>query len=55
MMSGHLSENVEIAAYTALIAAAQAAGEAETSAACERILPQEIAMAKWLLDHLPDT
>jgi len=54
-MSGYVFENIEIAAYTALIAAAQAAGDAETSAACERILPQEIAMAKWLLEHLPDT
>lgn len=40
--------------YTVLIAAAQAAGDAETQAACEKILPQEIAMAQWLLEHLPE-
>ncbi|OBR46155.1 ferritin-like domain-containing protein [Paraburkholderia tropica] len=54
-MSGYVFENVEIAAYTALIAAADAAGDEETRRVCELILPQEVAMAKWLLDHLPDT
>lgn len=52
-MAGYVFENVEIAAYTVLIAAARTAGDSETLAACERILPQEIAMAKWLLEHLP--
>jgi len=54
-MSGYVFENIEIAAYTALIAAAQAAGDEETRRICEQILPQEVAMAKWLLEHLPDT
>lgn len=54
-MSGYVFENVEIAAYTALIAAARAAGDEKTRKVCEQILPQEVAMAKWLLDHLPDT
>jgi ferritin-like metal-binding protein YciE len=53
-MAGYVFENVEIAAYTVLIAAAKAAGDLETLAACEEILPQEIAMAEWLLQHLPD-
>ncbi|WP_431034784.1 ferritin-like domain-containing protein [Pseudomonas yamanorum] len=53
-MAGYVFENVEIAAYTVLIAAARAAGDRETLAACERILPQEIAMAEWLLAHLPE-
>lgn len=53
-MAGYVFENVEIATYTVLIAAAQAAGDVETQAACEQILPQEIAMAEWLLDHLPE-
>jgi ferritin-like metal-binding protein YciE len=52
-MAGYVFENMEIATYTVLIAAAQAAGDAETQAACEKILPQEIAMAEWLLEHLP--
>lgn len=54
-MSGYVFENIEIAAYTALIAAAQAAGDEETRRVCEQILPQEVAMAKWLLEHLPGT
>lgn len=53
-MSSYVFENVEIAAYTVLIAAAKTAGDAQTQAACEQILPQEEAMAKWLLEHLPE-
>ncbi len=52
-MAGYVFENVEIATYTVLIAAANAAGDPQTQAACERILPQEQAMAQWLLEHLP--
>ncbi|WP_250518952.1 DUF892 family protein [Caballeronia sp. ATUFL_M1_KS5A] len=44
---------MEIATYTSLIAAATRCGDAETRAACERILPQEQAMAQWLLEHVP--
>ncbi|MFP4893249.1 DUF892 family protein [Paraburkholderia sp. EG304] len=36
-------------------AAANAAGDIETRQVCEQILPQEIEMAKWLLEHLPET
>lgn len=53
-MSGYVFENIEIAMYTVLIAAAKAAGDAETQAICEQILPQEEAMAQWLKDHLPE-
>lgn len=53
-MAGYVFENVEIATYTVLIAAAKAAGDKQTQAACEKILPQEKAMAKWILDHLPE-
>ncbi|KPY85394.1 Uncharacterized protein ALO94_02375, partial [Pseudomonas syringae pv. spinaceae] len=53
-MAGYVFENVEIATYTALIAAAKAAGDSQTQAACEQILPQEQAMAAWLLEHLPE-
>ena len=52
-MAGYVFENVEIATYTTLIAAAKAAGDQQTQAACEQILPQEQAMAQWLLEHLP--
>ncbi|MBC3301134.1 ferritin-like domain-containing protein [Pseudomonas sp. SWRI18] len=53
-MAGYVFENMEIASYTALIAAAKEAGDSQTQAACEKILPQEIAMAEWLLEHLPE-
>ncbi|KVH35360.1 hypothetical protein WT01_22650 [Burkholderia cepacia] len=52
--AGYAFGQVEIAAYTALVAAAQAAGEAEIRACCERILQQERDLAEWLLRHLPD-
>jgi ferritin-like metal-binding protein YciE len=52
-MAGYVFENIEIATYTTLIAAAEAAGDTQTKSACEQILVQEHAMAKWLLEHLP--
>lgn len=53
-MSGYVFEHLEIASYTVLIAAAKAVGDVQTQQACEQILPQEEAMAKWLKDHLPE-
>src|SRR5690606_1167834 len=53
-MAGYVFEKLEIASYTVLIAAAKAAGDVETQKICEEILPQEIAMAQWLLEHLPE-
>ncbi|WP_269508969.1 DUF892 family protein [Burkholderia sp. IMCC1007] len=53
-MATYAFEQVEIAAYTALVAAAGAAGEDEIRACCERILQQERDMAAWLLRHLPE-
>jgi ferritin-like metal-binding protein YciE len=44
-MAGYVFENVEIAAYTVLIAAAKAAGDTLTEAACEEILPRK---RRWL-------
>jgi ferritin-like metal-binding protein YciE len=52
-IASYVFENLEIATYTALIAAAQTAGDAETVRVCEQILPQEQAMAAWVLEHLP--
>ena len=52
-ISGYVFENLEIASYTSLIAAAKAAGDSATAASCEQILAQEKAMAAWLLEHLP--
>ena len=52
-ISSYVFENLEIASYTSLIAAAEQVGDIETMTACEQILPQEVAMAQWLLDHIP--
>ncbi|WP_313116337.1 ferritin-like domain-containing protein [Ectopseudomonas guguanensis] len=52
-MSGYVFENMEIASYTVLIAAAREAGDSQTQTACEQILKQEVAMAEWLREHLP--
>jgi len=52
-IAGYVFENLEISTYCALISAAQVAGDDKTVAACQKILPQEQAMAQWLLDHLP--
>ncbi|CAM3122783.1 hypothetical protein BZK31_17700 [Pseudomonas floridensis] len=53
-MSGYVFENMEIASYTVLIQAAKDLGDTETQRACERILKQEVAMADWLREHLPE-
>lgn len=39
--AGYAFENVEIATYTVLIAAAEAFGDDETATACQAILKQE--------------
>ncbi|AKM33177.1 hypothetical protein AB870_23355 (plasmid) [Pandoraea faecigallinarum] len=52
-MAGFVFENIEIAAYTTLIAAARECGRDDVRQTCEAILPQEIEMARWLLAHLP--
>jgi ferritin-like metal-binding protein YciE len=52
-MAGYVFENLEIASYTSLIAAAAAVGDTATASACEQIIVQERAMAAWLLEHLP--
>lgn len=53
-MAGYVFENLEIASYTSLIAAAKTAGDTATQSACEQIIGQEKAMAQWLLEHLPE-
>lgn len=52
-MAGYVFENLEIASYTVLIEAAETAGDDATAQACRSILKQEIAMAEWLKEHLP--
>lgn len=52
-MSMYVFENLEIASYRILIASAEALGDEETRASCQRILNQEIEMSSWLLEYLP--
>lgn len=53
-MAAYTFEHMEIASYRVLIAAAEAIGDTETRNICEQILEEEIAMATWLEDHLPE-
>lgn len=53
-IASYVFENLEIATYTALIAAANTVGDTETARVCEEILPQEEAMARWVLENLPE-
>ncbi|MEJ8571469.1 ferritin-like domain-containing protein [Microbaculum marinum] len=53
-IAGYAFENMEIASYEILIAAAEEAGDHDTKQVCEEILEEERAMADWLEDHLPD-
>lgn len=48
-------EQMEIASYTALIAAAEHLGETRVAQVCQQNLQEEIAMADWLNTHLPGT
>ncbi len=50
--SCHAFANFQIAAYRTLVAAARVAGDQSTLTVCERILPEEIAMANWLEQHM---
>ncbi|ALS94854.1 ferritin-like domain-containing protein [Xanthomonas oryzae] len=53
-MASYVFETLEIATCTALLGAARMVGDIETQRVCEQILPQEQAMADWLLAHLPE-
>ena len=53
-MSVYVFEQLEIASYTVLIAAAKLNANSRTLAVCEQILPQEVAMAMWLENYLPE-
>lgn len=52
-MAGYTFEHFEISSYTALVAAAEAAGDQQTVTVCREILSEEQAMADWLREHLP--
>jgi len=54
-MASYVFENLEIASYTILIAAAEKANEYEIARICEGIREEEQEMADWLKEHLPGT
>jgi ferritin-like metal-binding protein YciE len=53
-LAAYAFEQMEIGAYRVNIAAAEAAGEPGIARVLEDILREEMAMADWLYDHLPD-
>jgi ferritin-like metal-binding protein YciE len=54
-LASYTFEHMEIASYTILIAAAEAAGETEVARVCEQNLREEEAMAEWLKNNLEPT
>jgi len=46
-------ENFEAGCYRSLVAAAEQAGEPKIAATCKRIMDQEVDMAHWVWDQLP--
>jgi ferritin-like metal-binding protein YciE len=54
-LASYTFEHMEIASYTILIAAANAAGETEVARVCEQNLHEEEAMAEWLKNNLEPT
>lgn len=54
-MSDYVFENLEIASYTILIAAAELAHQHQIAKLCSESLKEELAMAEWLKHHLATT
>jgi ferritin-like metal-binding protein YciE len=52
-LASYTFEQMEIASYKILIAAAEAVGDSTTAAICTRILREEEAMAEWLSQQTP--
>lgn len=53
-IAGYVFENAEIASYTTLISAAMRVGDMESIPVLKQICEQELAMADWLVGHLPE-
>jgi ferritin-like metal-binding protein YciE len=53
-MASYVFEQMEIASYRTLMAAAEHCGDLETKRVCETILREEEEMADWLRNQLPD-
>lgn len=54
-ISSYVFEQLEVACYTSLIAAAKKAGDIASVPALEGILEQERQMADWVLRNIPQT
>lgn len=54
MIAMHAGEHLEHASYLSLAAAAREYGEEEIAATCERIMHEELEMAKFIEEQLPD-
>jgi ferritin-like metal-binding protein YciE len=52
-LADYTFENMEIASYKIIIAAAEEVGDSETKRVCQEILHEEEAMASWLEQNLP--
>ncbi|EJW11597.1 Uncharacterized protein DUF892 [Rhodovulum sp. PH10] len=52
-MVSYAFENLEASGYLILAVAAEEVGDAQTARVCRDIMEEEIAMASWIKDHLP--
>ena len=52
--AGYTFEHFEISSYRALIAAAEVAGDTRTAQVAQQNLQEELEMAGWLENHLPE-
>lgn len=52
-LTDYAAEQFEVAAYQALVAAAEALGETDVAALCRENLAEDQAMADWLLEQVP--
>lgn len=53
-IGSYVFEQFEIACYTSLISAAEQCGDSRAVASLRDILEQEMLMARWLLEHIPE-
>lgn len=54
VQSDYAAESAEIASYTALVAAAEGSSQTEIAEICRGILDEEMDMAVWLEECIPD-
>lgn len=52
--ASYAAEHFEIAGYTAIAAAAEELNDEETASVCSDIIEEEIEMANWLAEQLPN-